>query len=50
MRLFREPPGIISDDASWVLLDRAWLYTSPTLVGLTWIVLTQWRSDKHLVG
>ena len=49
MKLYREKAGIISDDPIWVFMDEVWLYAHPTLFKLIFIVLTEWRNDRHLV-
>ena len=50
MTLFRERPGVISPGPCWVLFAGCHMYTSPTLLGLARVVLTEWAHDRHLVG
>lgn len=50
MRLFREKAGVFSDDARWVLFAGCWMYDAPTLFGLAWLAIREWKHDRHLVG
>lgn len=50
MRLFKEKAGVISEVACWVMIDRCWLYTGDTLLQVVWKYVSQYKSDKHLVG
>jgi len=50
MKIFREKPGIISEDACWVGLHDCYLYVEDTLVELLVTILTEWKHDRHLVG
>ena len=49
-RIFREKAGVISSDPCWVCISTGYLYTASTLSGLLWILLTEWKDDRHLVG
>ena len=48
MKLFREKPGVISEGPLWGFIDKEYLYLHPKLLGLFWIVITEWEHDKHL--
>ena len=50
MKIFKEKPGVISPDACWVAWHRCYLYTSDTLLGLLWDMLTNWNNDSRLIG
>ncbi len=50
MKLFKEKAGVFSEDARWVLLHSCWMYDAATLAGLLWLVLREWKNDRHLVG
>ena len=50
MNIFKEKPMVISKEAIWVGIHTCYLYTHSSLVGLLWIMLTEWKHDKHLVG
>ncbi len=50
MKIFREKPKTISKETVWVCIHNEYLYTHINLFKLIWIVITEWKSDKHLVG
>lgn len=51
MKVFRERPGIISPNSIWVGFGCGpYMYTHSRLIGLLWLMLTEWKDDKHLVG
>lgn len=50
MKLFREKAGVLSPNPCWVFLDNGYLYINESLIKLLWTILTEWKSDKHLVG
>lgn len=50
MKIFKEKPGVISEGPGWVCIDDGYLYTADTLLGLLWMLLTQWKDDRHMVG
>ena len=50
MKLIHDPGGMISEGPIWILFEDCYMYTDSSLVRLVWIVLTQWRHDRHLVG
>lgn len=48
---FRSEVGEIAPIRCWVLLDYdGYMYTADTFLGLVFILLTEWRDDKHLAG
>jgi hypothetical protein len=50
-RLFREKPGVISPGPVWVFLDPdGYMYLHESLLCLFYILLTEWRHDRHLAG
>lgn len=42
-------PGEIGPGRSWICVHDCYLYMSDSLLSLIWIVLTEWKNDKHLV-
>lgn len=51
LKIFKEVAGKISDKPCWCCIaEGCYLYTHDYLIGLLWIIVTEWRSDKHLVG
>lgn len=48
--IYFSPPGVISDNGVWVLIHRDYMYTGDTLFGLLYIVLTEWKENKHFIG
>ncbi len=50
MKIWYSPPGEISKDGCWVAASDCWLYTSPTLLRLLWVVFRELKQDQHLVG
>lgn len=50
LELQREKAGVISEMPVWILWDMEYMYVHPTLLGLLWVVVTQWRDYRHIVG
>ena len=50
MKIFKEKAGVISPDPRWVCFESHYMYDSDTLVGLVWLIVTEWRHDRHIVG
>lgn len=48
--LLRERSGVISEGPCWVCLYGCWMHCCGTLPELIWSFLTEFRSDRHLVG
>jgi hypothetical protein len=49
--LIKEPAGVLSERPCWVFLtEDGYMYTHAYLLGLAWLLLTQWGEDEHLVG
>jgi hypothetical protein len=46
--LAREGAGIISPGPIWVCYHQEYLYCHESLLKLLWIVVTEWRHDRHL--
>lgn len=34
----------------WVVTDGVYLYIHENVLGLVWMLVTEWRLDRHLVG
>lgn len=50
MKLWRSRPGEISPEPCWCLLQEEYLYIHDTLLGVLWLMLTEYRDDRHLWG
>jgi len=51
IKIFKEQEKVISPNRVWVaIIENTWLYTSNTLIGLIWKLISEWKHDKHLVG
>jgi len=50
MKLFKEPPNVISKDSVWVCFHGMYMYTGSSLVKLLKQIVFEWKKDKHLVG
>lgn len=50
MTIFREYPGVVSDDICWVCIYGPYLHIEATLPRLLWNVLTEFRHDRHRGG
>lgn len=48
--LFLELPGIISPDYCWVIIYSGYMHTNESLFRLLVEVITEFKSDKHIVG
>lgn len=50
IKIYKEQPNIISKDYIWVCICNEYLYTHDTLIGLLWLMICEWKHDRHLVG
>lgn len=50
LEIFKEKAGIISKDPVWVAIQSDYLYIAPTLFRLLWLLITEWKNDRHLIG
>lgn len=50
MNIFKEKPGVISEDWVWVCIHEAHMYVANSLMELIAVLNTEWEDDKHLVG
>jgi hypothetical protein len=50
MRIFKEKAGVISEGRCWICVSNGYLYIEDTLLKLLWVLITEWKHDKHLVG
>ena len=50
MKIFKEKPGVISDDACWVCFSGCYMYTGDTLFQLFVDMLKFWNSDSRMIG
>lgn len=48
--IFKERRGATDKTPCWVAIDDSWLYIERTLLCLVWTLITEWQSDKHIVG
>jgi hypothetical protein len=48
MRVFREKPGVVAEQAVWVCIYGDHLHINRSLILLIWEVIMEYRSDKHL--
>lgn len=50
-RPHKEAPGVISQGPCWVIFHGPWMYgPTDTLIGCLWVMATEWKRDRHLVG
>lgn len=49
-QIFKERAGVISPKPIWVCFESCWMYEDYSLLKLIWIIITEWRNDRHLVG
>jgi hypothetical protein len=50
LQIYKEKPGIISEDEVWVCIQNDYLYTAGTLHELIEILNTEWEDVKHFAG
>lgn len=53
VNIWRERPGVVSPGHAWCASYGGipgWLHICDSLPSLVWEVVTQFRSDRHLVG
>ena len=48
--LFREERGVISPGPCWVCFYDCYMHADESLPRLIWSLVTEFRSDRHLVG
>lgn len=54
VKIWRERAGTVAPGRAWVGLhsssDGLWIYVHDRLLGLLFVVVTEWKADKHRVG
>lgn len=50
MKIWREKAGVISVGPCWIVTYGSWMHCCPGIASLLWSLLTEWKSDQHLVG
>lgn len=45
-----EPPGVVGSGRVYICSYGCWMHVCGSLPELTWSVLTEFKSDRHLVG
>lgn len=50
VRIWREEPGVISEDSCWCAYHQGYLYTADTFAQLVRVMTQEYKSDRHLVG
>ena len=50
MKIFKEKAGVFSLDPVWVCFESHYMYDADTLITLIWLIITEWRHDRHLIG
>ena len=48
--LYLEKSGVISQNSCWVCFYSSYMHADESLARLLWSLLTEYESDKHLVG
>jgi len=49
-RIHKEKAGVISEGECWVIFHGCWMYCDDTLPKAIWLMISEYRSDRHLVG
>lgn len=51
IKFVHEQAGVISADRCWCAFDsKGYLYTHDTFLGLVFLIIKEWRHDRHMVG
>lgn len=50
MYIFKQKAGVISKKDCWVCFHSCYMYIADTLMELIWVIITEWKQDRHLVG
>lgn len=50
MHIFKENKHVISKEEVWVCICEGYMYSADTLMDLIYILNTEWKHDRHLVG
>jgi len=48
--IHKEKAGVISEGECWVISHGCWMYCYDTLPKTIWLMIREYRSDRHLVG
>ena len=48
--LKKEQAGLVSEGPIWCFYHPGYLYMHEWLLGLLWLVITEWKEDAHLAG
>lgn len=48
--IWKQKAGVISKGPCWCAYFGGYLYIEDTLLKLLWVMLTEWKHDRHLVG
>lgn len=48
--IFKEKPGVVSKEPIWICFHSCWMYAHTTLLGLSWRIIKEWKSDRNLIG
>ena len=49
IKIFKEKAGVISRNPCWVAIEGGcYLYVADSFFGLLWLMLTEWRHDRHI--
>lgn len=50
IKIFKEKANIISKEPVWVCFWGEYMYIEDTLLKLFFLMIKEWKSDKHIVG
>lgn len=48
MHIYKEKAGVISKTEVWVAINKGYMYIGNSLLQLLYIIVTEWKCDKHL--
>lgn len=50
IKVFKEKPGVISPEPTWVGFNNYYMFTHKRLLGLLWLMIREHNNERHLVG
>jgi hypothetical protein len=48
--IFKENAGVISEEPCWVCFHSYYMYTADTFLSLLYVLATEWKNEKHMIG
>jgi len=50
IKIFYDRDTMFPEANMWIGFHSCYIYTHKTLLGLLWVMLTEWKQDRHMIG